>query len=96
MSALDHTTKTWIEEKLIPKIKGLLNKYESKVKYNISTPQNSHCVSRLFFLEFNFTNVEENYEKKVSKVFDNKIYYNNFKKKCTLLYIFLYYKNNFV
>ena len=81
MCSLDQATRIWLEDKLIPKIRNLLNKFnECTVEYKVSIPNNCFYISKLFFLELKFNNEEQKSQNKVSQVFFKATYYIVFKK----------------
>ncbi|XP_051176538.1 uncharacterized protein LOC127291438 [Leptopilina boulardi] len=54
MCTLDQSTKKWLEETLIPKLKIFYFKSKCEVKYKISIPKDSYFISMLFFLDLQF------------------------------------------
>lgn len=66
MCALHQSTKQWIKEDLIPKLKKIFHKTGSEVKYEISIPENTQFLSMLFFLDLQFLGDWENSKNMVS------------------------------
>ena len=66
MCELESSTKTWIEDKLIPELQNSLNKSNCTVKYEISKPMDSFFMARVIFLDLKFINCQGKDEDEVS------------------------------